>query len=424
MERQSSLPSKRGLKLGATGDQVERLQHVLSDLGYLRLPNDPGVEDSPRATAAVAETIGTFDEGTAQGLARFQELHDLEVTGQLDRLTLQSIERMPCRTAAFRFPEQEKHTYTYAILNEHPDISTTGLSRAIEQAFALWALHIPLSFVPTWADGSPDITFRFESLGGELGNALIEFNKNLNWRVGSGGGNSYDLISIAAHEIGHRLGLSHTIPAVAGSVMNEALENRTAFRAVSSLDRQRVQAIHGSQSVRDTTMVHGNSAVLETSDSVVSFRPMGPYTRVTGVAGLGTSWFHFSPSTPAWRSESENPQSRLHAVWLNLRTYGESEISRVHVWDGKRFMGEHWLQLGGGLTGGGPLDWYLRLGVARKPRLDTTGGVGISVDVRWDFGTDAARRVDFVSAGADFIEYRQPFGVVGLDVFDLAPHEF
>jgi peptidoglycan hydrolase-like protein with peptidoglycan-binding domain len=420
MARNGTLPTKMGLKLGAKGQQVARLQRLLIDLAYLRQPDDSETRGFLRQGVAVVGEIGTFDEGTQHALTRFQEGHGVKPSGELDRLTLRAFEGMPCRATALRIGDPDKRIYTYAILNDHPDVSGSVLSRAIEQAFAIWALHIPLSFAPTRPDASPDITFRFVPHEDGVANALIEFNANLNWRVGSGSGNSYDLISVATHEIGHKLGLHHTIPPVTGSVMNETVDNSAAYRAIGGTDRQRVQAEHGSQAVRDTTMTHGNSVTLESSDTVVSFRPMGPYTRVTGVQGLSTSWFHFAPATPVRHGESANPESRLHAVWLNVRTYDESEITRVHIWDGDTFLGQHTLQYGGGL-GGGPRDWYLRLGVARKPRLDATGGVGISVDVRWKFGTDATRRVDFVSAGADLIEYQRPFGPISPDdISDVA----
>lgn len=418
MDRDARLPTKRGLRLGATGEQVARLQQLLTDLGYLRSLDHPGARGISGQASSVALEPGEFDEGTREALLRFQESHQLATTGELDRATLQAVDAMPCTATAFRVGDVEKRTYTYAILNEHRDVGGSELSRAIEQAFALWALHTPLAFVSTRADSSPDITFRFAPVGG-VANAGIEFNSNVAWRVGSGTGNSYDVISVAAHEIGHRLGLSHTIPFVVGSVMNESVDNGDAFRWIGGIDRQNVQAIHGSQAVRDSTMTHGNSASLESPDSVVSFRPMGPYTRVAGVQGLVSSWFHFAPPTPIWRGESASPESRLHAVWLNIRTYAESEITRVHLWDGDAFLGQHTLRFGGAVSGGGPRTWHLRLGVARKPRLDATGGVGISVDVRWKFGTDATRRVDFVSAGADFIEYRRPWGPVGLDQIDV-----
>jgi hypothetical protein len=415
MESDGSLPRKLGLKLGSSGLDVARMQEVLMALGYLRHLEEggPDMGDPGKAVSAISE-FGLFDEATEVALAVFQESQRILVSRVLDRATLDAMEALPCRAVAIVRSVPPKRTYTYAILNDHRDVSGSDLSRAIEQAFAIWSLHIPLSFIKMSANSPVDISFRFAPLGGELANALIEFNSNIAWRLGrSGLTNSYDLISIAAHEIGHRLGLNHTD--VPGSVMFAGFDNSDEHRSLHAVDRANIQGIYGNQPVRDVTLVHGTSIAVETMESVNIVRPMGPLTRIVGVRGLSSSWFHFAILTPLHQAQQPSGL-RLHAVRVNIRTFNDSEITRLHIWDGNNFHGQHLLQFGGGVSVATPRQWTLVLGTASKPRLQATGGVGISVDIKWGHGTESTRRVDFISGGADFIEvdWSPPVEVINL----------
>lgn len=403
MRLDDTLPGSPGLRFGAKGEEVTRLQHLLIDLGYLRdsESHDPDVSDPGHAVSAVAR-LGEFDQATALALAAFQQGHNLEANQVLNEATLAVINDVFCRSAAVRLVDPPKRVYSYRILNTHPDLPGSDLRLAIEQVLAIWSVHIPLAFVPATIGFTPDITFRFALIGG-LGNAIIEFNETERWRLGperGGVANSYDFISVAVHEIGHKLGLNHTTPAVSGSVMNETIRNSTVHRFLHAMDIENIRGIHGAQTIRDIPLLHGTSATPESPEQLDEYRPMGPFTRVIGKSGLSSSWFHFAIPTPLLHAGAT---ARLHAVRLTMRTYPDSEITRVHIWDGNSFLGQHLLHLHGGVSQDVPRQWNLRLGVARKPRI-MTGGVGISVDVRFRNGTQATRRVEFISAGAEFID--------------------
>jgi hypothetical protein len=368
---------------------------------------DPDV-DPGHAVSAVA-SLGKFDKATELALAAFQQGHHLEVTQVLDKVTLAVINKVFCRSASSRHLDPPKRVYSYEILNTHADLPGSDLPRAIEQAFAIWSLYIPLAFVPA-IDSTPDITFRFERIG-VLGNALIEFDEQTRWRLGpEGPANSWDFISVAVHEIGHKLGVGHMTPVVRGSVMNDNIGNSTVRRFLHPVDIENIRGIHGAEPILDIQLLHGTGVTPELPRQLDEFRPTGPYTRVVKMSALSSSWFHFAIPTPLLQAGTT---ARLHAVRLTIRTYANSDITQVHIWDGNDFLGQHLLHLRGG-TSDIPLQWNLRLGVARKPRI-RRGGVGISVDVRFRDSNQPKRRVDFVSAGAEFI----PSQLGGLPEFEL-----
>jgi hypothetical protein len=411
MRLDANLPDKPGLKPGATGEEVTRLQRLLIDLGYLHHSERYELDgmDTGHAVSAV-RSLGEFDQATALALGAFQQGQGLEASQVLDEATFAVMNQVFCRATASE--SQPRQVYSYQILNTHPDLPGAELPRAIEQAFAIWSVHTPLAFVPAMTGSDPDITFRFAPIQG-LGNAIIEFNENVRWRLGpqvGGLSSSYDFISVAVHEIGHKLGLNHTSPAVPGSVMNETIGNSTLHRFLHAIDIERIRAIFGMQTIREVPLVHGTSVTPESAGQLDDYRPMGPFTRVVGMSGLSSSWFHFAVPAPLLHAGTT---ARVHAVRLTLRAYPDSEITRVHIWEGNTFLGQHLLHLPGSVSPDVPRLWNLRLGIARKAQI-TRGGIGISVDIKFKHGTQASRRVDFVSAGADFIDPQISAGQVFL----------
>uniref|UniRef100_A0A7M4FDH7 Matrix metallopeptidase 27 n=1 Tax=Crocodylus porosus TaxID=8502 RepID=A0A7M4FDH7_CROPO len=125
-------------------------------------------------------------------------------------------------------PGWQKNRLTYRILNSTPDMKEKDVDKAIRKAFQLWTTMTPLSFSRIY-EGTANIRITFVARGthdsfpcyfdapfGRLthafppGNSLggeVHFDEDENWTAGSDG---FNLFLVAAHELGHVLGLPHS----------------------------------------------------------------------------------------------------------------------------------------------------------------------------------------------------------------------
>jgi hypothetical protein len=124
----------------------------------------------------------------------------------------------------------DKFDLTYAFANGTNDLPGDTEREVIHQAFDLWAAQAPLSFTEidrpdqadiliSWARGAQAEGEGFDGPGGVLAQAsfpnpyeerqvFLQFDDDEGW-VNSQTGD-VDLLTVAAHEIGHTLGLAHS----------------------------------------------------------------------------------------------------------------------------------------------------------------------------------------------------------------------
>ena len=121
-----------------------------------------------------------------------------------------------------------KTTLTYYIYNTSNSLTSTQRATAIANAFATWQANSVLNFVEVSTPGSADLKISWKTgdhgdghpfQTGVLAHAFfpptaggsyagqLHFNDSYQWNVN---GNDYDLETVALHEIGHLLGLSHS----------------------------------------------------------------------------------------------------------------------------------------------------------------------------------------------------------------------
>ncbi|HEV7240784.1 MAG TPA: matrixin family metalloprotease, partial [Thermoanaerobaculia bacterium] len=257
---------------GDKGEQVKRLQRYLETFGYMKseVLSSFGVRSD--AAAEAPPRLGTFDANTAEALRRFQEFNRLPVTGDLDEATLALMRRPRCG-----FPDVESDAFTlqgskwtttnlkYAYSEFSPDLSQPQIRAALTQAFNLWAAVTPLTFTEVALAASPDIVVRFapgnhgdgnsfDGPSGVLAHAYYpppgggsfagdtHFDEAETWSVNlppSG----VDLVTVAAHEFGHALGLAHsTVP---GALM--APYYNGAHRNLEADDIAGIRALYGAK---------------------------------------------------------------------------------------------------------------------------------------------------------------------------------
>ena len=435
------IPKAAGLKKNSKGKDVQRLKQYLSKFGYLNPgetefgglelppePEDAPVKAEPAFAAFTSKTKDTFDDATVEALKNFQSFNGLVVTGELDKATLAMMKKHRCGvpdnlsaglsaqtsgSAEYDAHPNKwtKHNLTYGFLNYGPDLTAQQTRQAVEQAFALWAAETPLSFMRVNDANSADIRIRFvtgdhgdgsafDGGGGVLAHAFYpppnsgalagdaHFDDAETWTINVPTGSAYDLVTVAAHEFGHSLGLRHS--SVSGALM--APYYGGPMRFLHSDDIAGIKHQYGSYSIAQAPWIHGTNINIEYPDRLQGIRRAGFYTYLYGKENTD-NWFHFAIPSPVI---VEGKRLRIARAMIRCRTFSDKAVIRhVHIYDGySRIATHNDVNLSGA-------QWFAKFGVAHKPYI--YWGLGISLGVHFDSGTTNERRMDFVSAGIDLI---------------------
>uniref|UniRef100_A0A3B3SS12 Matrix metallopeptidase 20a (enamelysin) n=1 Tax=Paramormyrops kingsleyae TaxID=1676925 RepID=A0A3B3SS12_9TELE len=168
-------------------------------------------------------------------IGEMQDFFGLEKSGQLDHRTLEVMRRERCGvpdaeqySSQPNRPKWKNHTITYRIQNYTPDLTKQEVENTFRRALKIWSDVAPLKFIRV-DHGEADIMINFASKGhgdffpfdgprGVLAHAFepgediggdVHFDEDEVWRMGRRKP-GYNLFTVAAHELGHSLGLSHS----------------------------------------------------------------------------------------------------------------------------------------------------------------------------------------------------------------------
>ncbi|XP_038891009.1 metalloendoproteinase 2-MMP-like [Benincasa hispida] len=271
-----------GCKKGDKVEGIHQMKKYLHHFGYL---NDVHIHSKSNEDE--------FDEILESAIKTYQINYNLKATGTLDNTTLAQILKSRCGVAdiingktrmksgtkvvnqhrkisgpfhevshfaffegSLKWPDSKSHL-TYGFLPKTPSKAVDPVSRA----FRTWAANTHFSFSQESDYESADIKISFErgdhgdgspfdSVGGVLAHAFaptdgrLHFDAVEHWAIGAVP-NSYDVETVALHEIGHLLGLYHS--SVEGAIMWPSIMGGTT-KGLHADDIEGIKALYTSTS--------------------------------------------------------------------------------------------------------------------------------------------------------------------------------
>lgn len=243
-----------GRALGPT--EKEAVLDYLLQYGYLQKPLE-GADDFRL-------------EDITEALRTFQEASGLPISGQMDDATRARMKQPRCgledpfNQKSLKYlllGHWRKKNLTFRIFNVPSTLSLPRVRAALHQAFKYWSSVAPLTFREVkagWADirlsfhgrQSPYCSNTFDGPGKVLAHAdipelgSIHFDKDELWTEGTYQG--VNLRIIAAHEVGHALGLGHS--RYTQALMAPVYAGYQPFFKLHPDDVAGIQALYGKRS--------------------------------------------------------------------------------------------------------------------------------------------------------------------------------
>uniref|UniRef100_A0A3Q3MSH4 Matrix metalloproteinase-20-like n=1 Tax=Labrus bergylta TaxID=56723 RepID=A0A3Q3MSH4_9LABR len=258
---------------------------------FYNLSPSGGVRRRVRSTSAMEEKI-----------REMQHFFGLKETGRLDRNTLDVMREPRCGfpdIENFSFypgkPKWKNHTITYMIAKYTPDMKREDVEKSFSSAIKMWSDESPLRFIKvnhgkadivfSFAVGTHGDFFPFDGPRGVLAHAFqpgegmggdVHFDEDETWTAGKQG---YSLFAVAAHELGHSLGLTHSQDRSAIMYPNYRYQSNTQY-SLSKDDALGIQALYGKPTRQEETQAAPQKcdpnfsfdAAVMISDEIVFFK--------------------------------------------------------------------------------------------------------------------------------------------------------
>ncbi|XP_057604714.1 stromelysin-1-like [Hippopotamus amphibius kiboko] len=273
-------------------------------------------------------------------IREMQKFLGLEMTGKLDSDTLEMMHKPRCGvpdvgdfSTFLGSPKWRKTHLTYRIVNYTLDLPRDAVDSAIEKALTVWEKVTPLSFSRIY-EGEADIMiifavrehgdfFAFDGPGKALAHAYppgpgidgdAHFDDDEQWTKDTSGVN---LFLVAAHELGHSLGLQHsTDPEALMYPVYNPLTDLTRFH-LSQDDVNGIQSLYGPPQASPDDPVVPTEPVPPEPGTPAACDPALSFDAISTLRGeiLFFKGRHF------WRKSFRTPELEFHLIssfWPSL----------------------------------------------------------------------------------------------------------
>uniref|UniRef100_A0A8D2ZL79 Collagenase 3 n=1 Tax=Scophthalmus maximus TaxID=52904 RepID=A0A8D2ZL79_SCOMX len=256
--------------LATDRDRQLRTEDAVLAEGYLRRFYNLNPRSRYRVSARRIRSTSAVEEKVRE----MQNFFGLRQTGHLDPHTLDVMREPRCGVPDVEnfsfYPERPKwrnHTITYMVAKYTPDMKREDVEKSFRSALKMWSDATPLRFIRV-NHGKADIVFSFarrdfspfDGPGGVLAHAFqpgdgiggdVHFDEDETWTAGRQG---YSLFAVATHELGHSLGLTHSMDPSAIMYPNYRHRSSTQY-SLSKDDELGIQTLYGENEIEKVKIV-------------------------------------------------------------------------------------------------------------------------------------------------------------------------